>query len=627
MKKISTILLFVMVTVLVSGFTASAYDENDDYNGYGYYYEEPPDAREALLGVWDGTSENMWGYGRMQVLVFKYSHYYGYYNDYYYGYWDYFHAVIHLYDWSDGVHTSWLSSVNFEEGTGYFILSHIGDMSPRPDAGTPDDRRGTLYGDVFTGYVGGGRFSFETARVDSTAFPIDFAHEHIAGGLQEITVYATCSVEGVIVDTCIFCRMHMDAWPIPVDPYNHTPGRASEWIVTRAPTCVAEGEQIQRCNDCSAVLQTMSVPAVANHLFDEEYIFGFMYFTPILRVEFCSLCGMEGEVSVTWPYPWITPSILLGIVIFIIIVKKLINRGRGAGTTSHEQKADGFNGYVTISVVGLRGVGKSNYVGVLINELLENISKRFGFTVTGIDDTMDRYNETYHDSLYKKLTKLNPKNTGELKPLDFTITRKRKNYKLSVYDVDVENVDEFTKSHHISYSNGLIFLVDPLQIESVRKQLSKSILLTSDANKSKTGNTMLGDAVTKIARLIRNNFKMSLSKRIEIPTAVVLSKFDAVSELVPRDFKMLQKSPHSDAGKFIKSDSQKISSEAQELLSKWDAASVVYQAEVNYKKFSFFATSSFGNYNVIKSDNSIDRPNPHRIEDALLWILKNNKFI
>ena len=44
-----------------------------------------------------------------------------------------------------------------------------------------------------------------------------------------------------------------------------------------------------------------------------------------------------------------------------------------------------------ISVVGSRDTGKSHFVGVIINELIERIAVKFGGAMEGFDDTMARY--------------------------------------------------------------------------------------------------------------------------------------------------------------------------------------------------------------------------------------------
>ena len=75
------------------------------------------------------------------------------------------------------------------------------------------------------------------------------------------------------------------------------------------------------------------------------------------------------------------------------------------------------------------------------------------------------------------------------------------------------------------------------------------------------------------------------------------------------------------------SDWHNVNGEIQSLLITWGANAFVSQLEINYTNYSYFATSSLGLGNSPRSDSHIDRLRPHRIEDALLWILKENGVI
>ena len=68
-------------------------------------------------------------------------------------------------------------------------------------------------------------------------------------------------------------------------------------------------------------------------------------------------------------------------------------------------------------------------------------------------------------------------------------------------------------------------------------------------------------------------------------------------------------------------------SEIKSLLTEWGAESFMSQVDVNYTNYSYFAVSALGMNNNPKEDGHIDRPRPHRIEDPLLWILKENGVI
>ena len=81
-----------------------------------------------------------------------------------------------------------------------------------------------------------------------------------------------------------------------------------------------------------------------------------------------------------------------------------------------------------ISVVGSRDTGKSHFVGVIINELIERISVKFGGAMEGFDDTMTRYKAGAYQKLYMDMQKLDltkssvqDVNNGAYRPLIFTL--------------------------------------------------------------------------------------------------------------------------------------------------------------------------------------------------------------
>jgi GTPase SAR1 family protein len=298
-------------------------------------------------------------------------------------------------------------------------------------------------------------------------------------------------------------------------------------------------------------------------------------------------------------------------------------------------------GDMIISVVGSRDVGKSHFIGVIINELIERIAGRFDGALTGFDDTMKRYEENFGRRLYTELTKLEltqssttNKSNGAYRPLIFTLSvkegRKIKNFTLVFFDTAGEDLNEFdtmnTVNRYICKSAGIIFLLDPMQIWSVRNQLDDDAVSRASSVAVQQA-TRPDDIMTRVSRLIRSDRKMDAAKKINIPVAAVFSKFDAIVPIVPRDCTVLEPSPHCNEGAFDMADWHNVNSEMQSLLKTWGASAFTQQLEINYTNFSYFAVSSLGLDNSPRSDSRIDRPRPHRIEDALLWILKENGVV
>ena len=298
-----------------------------------------------------------------------------------------------------------------------------------------------------------------------------------------------------------------------------------------------------------------------------------------------------------------------------------------------------------ISVVGSRETGKSHFVGVIINELIERISVKYGGAMEGFDDTMSRYKAGAYQKLYMDMQKLDltkssvqDVNNGAYRPLIFTLKLKHKalfkekidSFTLVFFDTAGEDLnDEDTMStvnKYICKSAGIIFLLDPMQIPAVRNQLDENTVSRASWVGWKQA-TRSDDIMSRVSKLIRNDKKMKSEAKINIPVAAVFSKFDVIAPLIPEGSTVLETSPHCNEKVFDMSDWHNVDSEIRSLLVEWGAESFISQVDLNYTNYSYFAVSALGMDNNPKEDRRIDRPRPHRIEDPLLWILKENGVI
>lgn len=297
-----------------------------------------------------------------------------------------------------------------------------------------------------------------------------------------------------------------------------------------------------------------------------------------------------------------------------------------------------------ISVVGSRASGKSHFVGVLIEEL-QRVANKFGGSLEGFADSYARWKDGFYTSLYENGQKLplnqsalqNPDN-GTYRPLIFKLNFRRRallrdvidSYTVVFFDTageDLNNQDTMnTVNKYICKSAGIIFLLDPMQIPTVANQLNSSVVECASAIRLNQA-AKPDDIMTRVSQLIRNDRHLPQNRVIDIPVAAVFSKFDAIESIVPEDFTVRSPSPHCNEQCFDMSDWHNVNSEIQALLKMWDATAFTSQLETNYKKYSYFAVSALGLNNNPTKDGRIQRPRPHRIEDPLLWILKENGVI
>ena len=298
-----------------------------------------------------------------------------------------------------------------------------------------------------------------------------------------------------------------------------------------------------------------------------------------------------------------------------------------------------------ISVVGSRATGKSHFVGVIIKELRDRISVSFGGSLEGFADSYQRWQTNFGSRLYDSnmkldLTKSSVQNVdnGAYRPLIFKLKLKHKvlfkesieSFTFVFFDTAGEDLnDEDTMStvnKYICKSAGIIFLLDPMQIPAVSSQLDETTVKRAAAIDIRTA-ARADDIMTRVSKLIRNDRKLAETAKIDIPVAAVFSKFDVIAPIVPPGCAVLNPSPHCGEKCFDMADWHNVNSEILALLREWDANAFVSQLETNYSNYSYFAASALGLNNNPDETGKIQRPRPHRIEDPVLWILKENGVI
>ena len=300
-----------------------------------------------------------------------------------------------------------------------------------------------------------------------------------------------------------------------------------------------------------------------------------------------------------------------------------------------------------ISVVGSRATGKSHFVGVIIKELRDRISVSFGGSLEGFADSYQRWESTFANKLYVSnekldLTQSSVQNVdnGAYRPLIFKLKLKHKalfkeaieSFTFVFFDTAGEDLDDedtmSTVNNYICKSAGIIFLLDPMQIPAVASQLDESVVSRASGLGARLNSvTKADDIMTRVSNLIRHDKGMDETQKIDIPVAAVFSKFDAIESLVPSDCTVHNPSPHCAEKCFDLSDWHNVNSEIVALLHEWNAEAFISQLETNYRNYSYFAASALGLNNNPTAGGKIERPRPHRIEDPVLWILKENGVI
>jgi hypothetical protein len=288
------------------------------------------------------------------------------------------------------------------------------------------------------------------------------------------------------------------------------------------------------------------------------------------------------------------------------------------------------------SVIGAKESGKSHYIAVLIDQIRQDVGPGMDMLLEPLDDTtVKRYREAFHDPLFRngtviQLTHSALANRQVQIPLVYSLTfggrgpfggrRITKAVTLVFFDTAGEDLKDentmATVNKYIYRSDGIILLLDPLQLSWVRDQLGNGTPLPSE-------NTETSDIITRVSRLILNGRDLAPDAMVPIPLAVAFSKFDAVEPLVDPQLQ-LNAEPHHD-GAFDTADFSAVDAEMRSLLAQWDSDFIPHQVKTRFKRFGFFGLSALG-CNP-HGDQKVPRVFPRRVEDPFLWLLYRHGLV
>ncbi|HOX41336.1 MAG TPA: hypothetical protein PK263_04030, partial [bacterium] len=281
-----------------------------------------------------------------------------------------------------------------------------------------------------------------------------------------------------------------------------------------------------------------------------------------------------------------------------------------------------------IALVGAKAVGKSHYVAVLIHELKQRIGQLFNTSLLAVDEwTMKQYNEGLARYVYDKkevipATVSARTNEAVKRPLVYRL--KMPLIKMRIFTAEIEILLVFfdtagedltaldimkTENRYIANADGLIFLLDPLQIPAVCDLLPESITPPIERNNPE-------DIISRVSNLIGDIRKLKSSQKIDIPVAVAFSKMDALHSIV--DPLLMRASNHN--GYFDISDSEMINDILVGHLEKWLGRNMINLLVNYFKTFSLFGLSALGS-SPDRAGKISGGVTPFRIEDPLLWIL------
>ena len=290
--------------------------------------------------------------------------------------------------------------------------------------------------------------------------------------------------------------------------------------------------------------------------------------------------------------------------------------------------------YLSFCAVGVSGAGKSSYMTTLLHELKYS-GLPWVFQAMDVETTQRaQVNEqlVYEERLCLRGTKAGISPRPQLwtildnsKPNDRVPT-----YAMTIYDgagEDCERIDytpmDAKISRYLSGAKMLMIMFDPLLLSSVRGEISNDVLnasMATDRQSSAPANMV--SMVNSLANYIRRACNIAPGKRIDRRAAVVLTKLDALTEMIngfASGATILKQSPHIQSKAFVESDSEMVDLEIRDWLTRQGETAFTDAIDANFRNVRVFGVSSFGRPPDLHK--RLAKVRPHRVLDPLMWLL------
>lgn len=284
---------------------------------------------------------------------------------------------------------------------------------------------------------------------------------------------------------------------------------------------------------------------------------------------------------------------------------------------------------ITIAVIGAPDAGKSHYIAVLVHRLSTQIAPALGMSFSSADEaTRNRYRDEIYKTLFDDHQRLPKTATGAvnvkvqkplvyvLKPIGEGIFRDwfARSVTLSFFDSAGEDFGAEDKTSafakHVIHCDGLILLIDPTQMEKVRRKMTNPPPMPR-------GPIPPVDILQTIAQLMEKRGKVGDIATIRVPLAIAATKFDAVKDQFPKDHRV-HAAPEATSSSRA-DDAQCVSTEVEAQLLDWEQGALVSFVKSRFADYHYFALSALGA--APDERDAIAEIKPHRVEDALIWLL------
>jgi len=294
-----------------------------------------------------------------------------------------------------------------------------------------------------------------------------------------------------------------------------------------------------------------------------------------------------------------------------------------------------------ICIVGVASSGKTNYITVMLHELNKIENSMIALSFQNTETMMHQANN--RRLIYENRQPPAAANFDDPMPQIWEIrynTNKSSGssgavnaYNFTIFDGAGEAITTMNNdsriARYISKAKAFLLVVDPLTLESVR---NGNVVDEEDRKKSLGG----GEGETWEANIIVNQItnkmrelnSLNQGKKLDIPVAVVLTKFDTILNSYPQFSQnaTIRRPKLSIVNDRIDTDEiDDVHNSIKGWLETIGENGIISSLEHNYNRYKLFGVSSYGEPPI--EAYKLPRINPHRVLDPILWLFKDMGYI
>lgn len=301
------------------------------------------------------------------------------------------------------------------------------------------------------------------------------------------------------------------------------------------------------------------------------------------------------------------------------------------GPTSKEYLPSGFldfDGNIRFAMVAPSGAGKTCFITVMMEELKRARSLRLLPQCTGETKLIFEKNRKL---LYDEHDTPETTTPGVVTPMIWKILDpKRGNktttpaYSMTIFDGAGEDLEKDrmdpTICRYLSKAKCIFLLLDPVQIETVRRNMTNEQINSASSGQGKSVKNIVGPLV----EFIQEQTHTKVKQKINIPLAVIFCKIDVVKEKFESAL-TLQPSGHVNNGKFMISEADTVHNEIKGWLESQGEYELTDLLDSSFTNWRYFGVSAFGQPPV--KGAGLNDIQPLRILDPLIWAMSLEKLI